>query len=131
VVGDADGAPPGVPELAADTAWCFPLGEPGDAVGVLVVGDGGQDRLPHDVAALAADLACRIGLALNRARSDTGRPDADLPGASSPGTGNPGTAGPSTSGPSGTGTGGPGTGGAGTRQPDGGVGSAKLVGHKS
>jgi anti-sigma regulatory factor (Ser/Thr protein kinase)/GAF domain-containing protein len=129
VVGDADGAPPGVTELAADTAWCFPLGEPGDAVGVLVVGDGGQDRLPHDVAALAADLACRIGLALNRARSDTGRPGADMPGASGPGTGGtggPGTAGSSADGPSGTGTGGPGS-----RQPDGGVGSAKLVGPKS
>ena len=70
VVGDSGGAPPGVTELAADTAWCFPLGEPGDAVGVLVIGDGGLDRLPHDVAALAADLACRIGLALNRASPD-------------------------------------------------------------
>jgi anti-sigma regulatory factor (Ser/Thr protein kinase) len=68
VVGDTDGAPPGVAELAAGIAWCFPLGEPGDATGVLVIGDSGQDRLPHDVAAVAADLACRIGLALDRAR---------------------------------------------------------------
>ena len=60
VVGDTEGAPPGVAELAAGIAWCFPLGEPGDAAGVLVIGDGGQDRLPRDVAALAADLACRI-----------------------------------------------------------------------
>jgi hypothetical protein len=67
VVGDTDGAPRGVAELAAGVAWCFPLGEPGDAAGVLVLGDGGQDRLPRDVAALAADLACRIGLALSRA----------------------------------------------------------------
>ena len=67
VVGDTAGAPPGVTELAGGTAWCFPLGEPGGAAGVLVIGDGGQDRLPHDVAALAADLACRIGLALSRA----------------------------------------------------------------
>ncbi len=72
VVGDTDGAPSGVAELAAGVAWCFPLGEPGDAAGVLVIGDGGQDRLPHDVAALAADLACRIGLALSRARPDPG-----------------------------------------------------------
>jgi GAF domain-containing protein len=73
VAGDTGGAPPGVAELAAGIAWCFPLGEPGDAAGVLVIGDGGQDRLPHEVAALAADLACRIGLALNRARLDAGR----------------------------------------------------------
>ena len=80
VVGDTDGAPPGVAELAAGIAWCFPLGEPGDAEGVLVIGDGGQDRLPHEVAALAADLACRIGLALNRARLDAGRADSGRPG---------------------------------------------------
>ena len=77
VVGDTDGAPPGVAALAAGVAWCFPLGEPGDAAGVLVLGDGGQDRLPRDVAALAADLACRIGLALGRARLHAGRPDLD------------------------------------------------------
>jgi len=70
VVGNTDGAPPGVAELAADTAWGFPLGEPGHATGVLVIGDSGQDRLPHDVAALAADLACRIGLALGREARD-------------------------------------------------------------
>ena len=72
VVGDADGAPPGVAELAAGIAWCFPLGEPSDAAGVLVIGDSGQDRLPRDVAALAADLACRIGLALSRATLGAG-----------------------------------------------------------
>ena len=67
VVGDMDGAPPEVAELAAGTAWCFPLGDPEDAVGVFVIGDGGEDRLPHEVAALAADLACRVGLALANA----------------------------------------------------------------
>ena len=67
VAGDTHGAPPGVAELAAGTAWCFPLGEPGHETGVLVIGDNGQDRLTHDVAALAADLACRVGLALDRA----------------------------------------------------------------
>jgi anti-sigma regulatory factor (Ser/Thr protein kinase) len=73
VAGDTDSAPPGVAELATGIAWCFPLGEPGDAAGVLVIGDGGQDRLPHDVATLAADLACRVGLALNRANPNTAR----------------------------------------------------------
>ena len=77
VVGDTDGAPPGVAELAAGVAWCFPLGEPGDAAGVLVLGDGGQDRLPRDVAALAADLACRIGLALSRAGLGVSESDLD------------------------------------------------------
>jgi anti-sigma regulatory factor (Ser/Thr protein kinase) len=67
VVGDMDGAPPEVAELAASTAWWFPLGDPEDAVGVFVIGDGGEDRLPHEVAALAADLACRVGLALGNA----------------------------------------------------------------
>jgi GAF domain-containing protein len=81
VVGDTRGAPPGVEELAADTAWCFPLGEPGRAMGVLVIGDSGQDRLPHDVAALAADLACRVGLALARAGQDAaGQAGAQLVG---------------------------------------------------
>jgi anti-sigma regulatory factor (Ser/Thr protein kinase) len=68
VAGDADGAPPGAGELAAGAAWCFPLGEPGDAAGVLAIGDGGQGRLPREVGALAADLACRVGLALGRAK---------------------------------------------------------------
>ena len=81
VAGDTRGAPPGVPELAAGTAWCFPLGEPGRAMGVLVIGDGGQDRLPRDVAALAADLASRVGVALGRARQDAaGRDGARLVG---------------------------------------------------
>jgi hypothetical protein len=67
VVGDTDGAPPEVAELGASTAWCFPLGDPEDAVGLFVIGDGGEDRLPQEVAALAADLACRAGLALANA----------------------------------------------------------------
>lgn len=69
-VGDTASAPPGAAELAAGTAWCFPLGEPGDAAGLLVIGDAGQDRLPREVAALAADLAGRAGLALARAALD-------------------------------------------------------------
>jgi anti-sigma regulatory factor (Ser/Thr protein kinase) len=121
VVGDADGGPPGVAELAAGVAWCFPLGEPGDAAGVLVIGDSGQDRLPRDVAALAADLACRIGLALSRARRDAGAADADA-GAADAGE---------------AGTGRDGTGGAGSGRPGSGQGKAdnldpaRLVGHKS
>jgi anti-sigma regulatory factor (Ser/Thr protein kinase) len=68
VVGDMAGAPPEASELAADTAWCFPLGDPQDAIGVFVIGDCGEDRLPREVAALGADLACRVGLALDGAR---------------------------------------------------------------
>jgi len=67
VAGDMAGAPQETAELAASTAWCFPLGDPQDAVGVFVIGDGGEDRLPQEVAALAADLACRVGLALSGA----------------------------------------------------------------
>jgi anti-sigma regulatory factor (Ser/Thr protein kinase) len=84
IVRDTHDAPPGVAELAADTAWGFPLGEPGHAMGVLVIGDGGQDRLPHDVAALAADLACRVGLALGRAGQDAANQDATRQAAAGP-----------------------------------------------
>jgi anti-sigma regulatory factor (Ser/Thr protein kinase) len=68
VAGDMAGAPPEAGELAAGTAWCFPLGDPQDATGVFVIGDAGEDRLPREVASLAADLACRVGLALDAAR---------------------------------------------------------------
>ena len=68
VVSDMAGAPPEAGELAAGTAWCFPLGDPQDATGVFVIGDAGEDRLPREVASLAADLACRVGLALDAAR---------------------------------------------------------------
>jgi anti-sigma regulatory factor (Ser/Thr protein kinase) len=50
-----------------ETAWCFPLG-PGDGPGVLAVGHLRDERLPREVAELAADLACRIGMALDNAR---------------------------------------------------------------
>ena len=66
--GDTTGAPPEASALATGTAWCFPLGDPQEAVGVFVIGDAGEDRLPGEVAALAADLACRAGLALDGAR---------------------------------------------------------------
>jgi hypothetical protein len=148
VVGDAGAAPPGVAELAADTAWCFPLGEPGDAAGVLVIGDGGQDRLPYDVAALAADLACRIGLALNRAglpagqagagqaagqagagQADTGQAGGGEGGANHGGAGQAVTgqadSGQADTGQAGAGGLGTGKGGAGSVDP------ARLVAHKS
>ena len=64
----AEGAPRGADELAAGTAWCFPFGGQGDDQGVFIIGGGLQERLPREVAALAADLACRIGLSLAGAR---------------------------------------------------------------
>jgi len=60
-------APSGADVLAAETAWCFPLGT-GEGAGVLAVGHRLDERLPKEVAELAADLACRIGLALDSAR---------------------------------------------------------------
>jgi anti-sigma regulatory factor (Ser/Thr protein kinase) len=60
-------APSGADVFAAETAWCFPLGT-GDGAGVLAVGHRLDERLPREVAELAADLACRIGLALDSAR---------------------------------------------------------------
>jgi Histidine kinase-like ATPase domain len=67
-VGDTAGAPQEAGELTAGTAWCFPLGDPQDPVGVFVIGDTGEGRLPGEVAALAADLACRAGMALDSAQ---------------------------------------------------------------
>jgi anti-sigma regulatory factor (Ser/Thr protein kinase) len=60
-------APRGASALAAETAWCFPLGTGNDA-GLLAVGHQHNERLPREVADLATDLACRIGLALDNAR---------------------------------------------------------------
>jgi hypothetical protein len=125
VAGDADGAPPGVAELAAGTSWCFPLGEPGAAVGLLVIGDGGQDRLPLDVAALAADLACRIGLALHRdGLRSAGQADAGQAATGQAGSGQAAT-GQAGSGQAGSGGRGAGTSGTGNLAPD------TLVGYKS
>ena len=63
----APGQAPGAGALAAGAAWCFPLGSGSDA-GVLAVGHLRDERLPREVAELAADLACRIGMALDNAR---------------------------------------------------------------
>jgi anti-sigma regulatory factor (Ser/Thr protein kinase) len=60
-------APADAGALAAETSWCFPLGT-GDGAGVLAVGHVRDERLPREVAELAADLACRLGLALDNAR---------------------------------------------------------------
>jgi GAF domain-containing protein len=58
-------APPKVDEFAADVAWGFPLGPPDGSAGVFVIGGGHGDRLPREVAALAVDVAFRVGLALD------------------------------------------------------------------
>jgi hypothetical protein len=60
-------APVGADALAADAAWCFPLNV-GTSGGLLVVGHRRDERLPREVTELAADLACRIGVALDNAR---------------------------------------------------------------
>jgi anti-sigma regulatory factor (Ser/Thr protein kinase) len=60
-------APMGADALATETAWCFPLGT-GHGAGVLAVGHRREERLPRELAELATDLACRIGLALDNAR---------------------------------------------------------------
>lgn len=56
-------APAGAAALAAETAWCFPLG-PGAQQGVMAVGGGRDGRLPREVAEIVADIACRAGIAL-------------------------------------------------------------------
>ena len=61
------GAPIGADALATETAWYFPLGAANGA-GVLAVGHRREERLPRELAELATDLACRIGLALDNAR---------------------------------------------------------------
>lgn len=62
------GAPAKVDEFVTDVAWSFPLGHPDGSAGVLVIGGGREGRLPREVAALATDVAFRIGLALGGAR---------------------------------------------------------------
>ncbi|HEY5985079.1 MAG TPA: ATP-binding protein [Streptosporangiaceae bacterium] len=53
--------------FADDVAWCFPLGHPDGSAGVFVIGGDGEARLPREVAALATDVAFRVGLALGSA----------------------------------------------------------------
>jgi len=60
-------APPGTAALTADVACCFPFPLPRGSVGVLAAGCREGERLPREAAALIADLACRLGLALGSA----------------------------------------------------------------
>lgn len=62
------GAPTEWHEFADDVAWCFPLGHPDGSAGILVIGGEREDRLPREVAALATDVAFRVGLALSSER---------------------------------------------------------------
>jgi anti-sigma regulatory factor (Ser/Thr protein kinase) len=62
------GAPAGAAAFADEAAWCFPLGGAGGWEGALIIGNGQEERLPREVAALAADLASRTGVALANAR---------------------------------------------------------------
>lgn len=65
-------APSGVSEMVSDIAWCYPLGM--DA-GVFAVGLPRGGRLPREPAQLVADLACRLGVALEAAHSSGTRAD--------------------------------------------------------
>jgi len=60
--------PPGVTELLADQAWCFPLVTAHRELGLLVIGGPGTGRLPAEVAELAEGLASRVALALAHCR---------------------------------------------------------------
>lgn len=71
---DADAAPAGTASLAGDAACCFPFPGPDGSVAVLVAGCRQSDRLPRDAAALLADLASRLGLALAGAARGAGHP---------------------------------------------------------
>jgi len=66
-VSRVSGGPAKVDEFATDVAWSFPLGHPDGSAGVFVIGGGREGRLPREVAALATDVAFRIGLALGGA----------------------------------------------------------------
>jgi anti-sigma regulatory factor (Ser/Thr protein kinase) len=55
--------PGGEPPQETGVAWCFPVG-PGQERGLLVIGAGRGGRLSREVAALASDVACRVGFAL-------------------------------------------------------------------
>jgi anti-sigma regulatory factor (Ser/Thr protein kinase) len=55
-------------DLGAGTAWCFPLGPAGEGPGVFVIGAGRDGRLSQEAGEAAADIACRIQVALASAR---------------------------------------------------------------
>jgi GAF domain-containing protein/anti-sigma regulatory factor (Ser/Thr protein kinase) len=60
-------APPGVPELIADQAWCFPLAIPGRLLGLLAIGAPGGQWPAREARELAAGLARRIAVAMDNA----------------------------------------------------------------
>jgi serine phosphatase RsbU (regulator of sigma subunit)/anti-sigma regulatory factor (Ser/Thr protein kinase) len=64
-------APPGVADLAARGAWCFPLTTRGGPLGLLILGGPHGGPPSREVQRLAEDLAARIALALENSRLTT------------------------------------------------------------
>jgi len=67
-LGDPAGLPPDTIELAAGSAWCFPLAARGRSLGVITIGRPRGGALPREVTELAEDLARRTALALDNAQ---------------------------------------------------------------
>jgi serine phosphatase RsbU (regulator of sigma subunit)/anti-sigma regulatory factor (Ser/Thr protein kinase) len=65
---DPAGLPPDVLDLAAGSAWCFPLAARGRSLGLLTIGRPRGGSLPREVTELAEDLARRTALALDNAQ---------------------------------------------------------------
>jgi serine phosphatase RsbU (regulator of sigma subunit)/anti-sigma regulatory factor (Ser/Thr protein kinase) len=65
---DPAGLPAEALQLAADSAWCFPLAARGRSLGVLTIGRQRGGSLPREVAELAEDLARRTALAIDNAQ---------------------------------------------------------------
>ncbi len=61
-------APPGVADLAARGAWCFPLTTQAGPLGLLILGGPHGGRPSREVQGLAEDLAGRIALAVENSR---------------------------------------------------------------
>ena len=84
----ADGMPPGTTELAADPAWCFPLDAADRNLGLLVIGGPGGHWPPREARELAAGLARRIAVALDKPvvmhRAGSARPTSPHPARSRP-----------------------------------------------
>jgi anti-sigma regulatory factor (Ser/Thr protein kinase) len=70
VAGDtaAEGSVPAPEDLGVGTAWCFPLGPAGEGPGVFVIGGSRDGRLAREAGEAAADIACRIQIALAGSR---------------------------------------------------------------
>jgi GAF domain-containing protein/anti-sigma regulatory factor (Ser/Thr protein kinase) len=65
---DPTGLSPEVLDLAAGSAWCFPLAARGRSLGLLTIGRPRGGSLPREVTELAEDLARRTALALDNAQ---------------------------------------------------------------